>query len=419
VRGEIAVMLMDLDGFKEINDTLGHQSGDTLLAEVGARLSRALGRDGIVARLGGDEFGVVVAVTSPSTVPTIVDRIRRALDRPYVLRGLPIRATASIGVSLYPEHGVDPGALLKHADVALYLAKESHGPYALYNPERDTNDARRLALVAELKQAIERGEIVLLFQPQADLRTGRILSVESLVRWRHPERGLLAPDEFVPLAERTGLIKPLSRFVLGEALRQCAAWHREGLDLRVAVNLTMPDLLDLELPRDIGTLLAQLALDPDKLELEMTESTVMADPARVRQVLEELHGMGVRLAIDDFGTGYSSLAYLKRLPARKLKIDKSFVLAMEHDASDATIVRSTIELGHNLGLEVVAEGVETPEVWRTLQQYGCDFAQGFLIGHPMYAEGVADLVRARGGTAPAGPDHGEPQPAPRHLAAVS
>ena len=285
--------------------------------------------------------------------------------------------------------------LVQHADVAMYVAKDAHAGTSVYDPEQDTNDAARLALAGELRRAIEIGELVVYYQPKADLATGRIVGVEALVRWEHPTRGFIPPDQFVPIAERTGLIKPLSRYVLATALRQCRDWAAVGLDLGVAVNLTIPDLLDLELPDRIGALLEETGVPPEQLELEITESTILADPTRVRTILDRLNALGLSLAIDDFGTGYSSLAYLKRLPVRTIKIDRSFVMDMLESSSDAAIVRSTVELGRNLGLRVVAEGVETEAAWELLREQGCTLAQGYLIGRPMPAEELEVLLSER------------------------
>src|SRR5919201_996516 len=389
-------MFLDIDHFKEINDTLGHETGDALLTELATRLSRELRADETLARLGGDEFGVLCALTADEAA-VLAARLHAVLHAPFVIHGFPLEIGLSIGIAAYPEHGEDVDALFPHADVAMYVAKDAHADTAVYDPEQDMSDAARLALAGELRRAIEGDELVLHFQPKAELESGRVVGVEALVRWQHPERGLMPPVEFVPLAERTGLIKPLSRYVLATALRQCSAWSAEGLDLHVAVNLTIPDLLDLELPVLIDDMLEQNGVNADRLELEITESTILADPFRVRQVLNRLNEMGLRLAIDDFGTGYSSLAYLRRLPVQTIKIDSSFVIDMCANANDATIVRSTIELGRNLGLDVVAEGVETQAAWDALRAQGCTLAQGYLIGRPMPADDVTALVQRQAG----------------------
>ena len=382
----VAILMMDLDRFKEINDTLGHHLGDALLQELAVRVARVLRPGDTLARLGGDEFALLLHPADKAQANDTIEKIQEELLQPFVLGGLPISAEASVGVAFAPEHGDDHATLLQHADVAMYAAKGTGTVHAIYDPETDTNDARQLALVGELRRAIDREELLLCYQPKIELETGTTMGVEALVRWEHPDHGLLTPDVFVPLAERTGLIRPLGRYVLEHAVRQCARWRDENLDLHVAVNLTMPDLLDLDLPHYVDDLLTRFDVPAASLELEITEGTISADPVRVRHVLTGLSGIGVRLAIDDFGTGYSSLAYLKNLPVDCLKIDKSFVLTMETDSSDATIVRSTIDLGRNLGLEVVAEGVESEAAWTALRAAGCTYAQGYFISKPISAE---------------------------------
>ncbi len=306
--GPAAAMLLDLDRFKEINDALGHETGDQLLVELAARLRGVLRASDTLARLGGDEFGVLLPAGALEDAAELATRIHTALEEPFVLGELPLEVAASIGIVAYPEDGRSVDALLKHAEVAMYVATEAHGKNAVYDAEQDTNDAARLALAGELRRAIEGDELVVYYQPKADLESGRIVGAEALVRWQHPERGLVPPNEFIPVAERTGLIKPLSRYVLAAALAQCAAWNRDGHELHVSVNLTIPDLLDLDLPDRIATMLAETGARSDQLELEITESTILADPFRVRYVLNRLNEMGLRIAIDDFGTGYSSLA---------------------------------------------------------------------------------------------------------------
>ena len=388
------MLLLDVDRFKEVNDALGHERGDLLLQELGSRL-HALCDGEVVARLGGDEFAILHSGGTADEAWALADRIHTALEQPFDLNGFSLEAAASIGVAAYPEHGDDADALVQHADVAMYVAKAAHDGTSVYDAEQDTNDAARLALAGELRRAIEAGELVVYYQPKADLSTGRIVGVEALVRWQHPTRGFIPPDQFVPIAERTGLIKPLSRYVLATALRQCRDWSASGLDLHVAVNLTIPDLLDVELPDRIGALLDETGVAPEQLELEITESTILADPTRVRLILDRLNAVGLSLAIDDFGTGYSSLAYLKRLPVSTIKIDRSFVMDMLESDSDAAIVRSTVELARNLGLRVVAEGVETEAAWELLREQGCTLAQGYLIGKPMPAQELRALLEER------------------------
>jgi diguanylate cyclase (GGDEF)-like protein len=391
------VLLLDVDRFREINDTLGHEAGDLLLRELSSRLRELLRESDTIAHLGGDEFGVLLPSASIDEASVLAERIHEALEEPFALRELPLEVGTSIGITSFPEHGDDVDTLLQRADVAMYLAKDAHAGTATYDVAQDTNDAARLALAGELRRAIENDELVVYYQPKASLATGRVVGVEALVRWQHPERGLIPPSEFVPIAERTGLIKPLTRSVLASALAQCADWNASGHDLHVAVNLTIPDLLDLELPDRIAALLEETGVPSSHLELEITESTILADPFRVRQVLTRLDEMGLRLAVDDFGTGYSSLAYLRRLPVQTIKIDRSFVSGMCDDASDATIVRSTIDLGRNLGLTIVAEGVESLEIWNALRELGCSLAQGYLIGRPLPANEIPLLLTARFG----------------------
>ena len=385
--GWAAVMIIDLDRFKEVNDTLGHHNGDILLCEIAARLIETLGSTATIARLGGDEFAILL--------PSMGDRERavrsaqvvlESIERPFAVRDLQLHVGASIGIALCPEHGTDADTLIQRADVAMYLAKEGHTGYEVYAPERDQYSPGRLALAGELRRAIEGQELVLFYQPKASLATGRIIGAEALVRWQHPRRGFIPPDEFVPIAEHTGLIQPMTLYLLEAAIRQCGDWRASGFDVTVAVNLSVRSLLQPTLADDIARMLLTHGVPASALELEITESTIIADPAATEAVLNRLASLGIDIAIDDFGTGYSSLAYLKRLPVDELKIDKSFVLGMASDENDAVIVRSIVELGRNLGLRVVAEGVETRQLWDQLRALGCDVAQGFYLGRPMTAE---------------------------------
>ena len=396
-----AVLLMDLDRFKEINDTLGHHSGDVVLQGVGPRLRTLLRESDSVARLGGDEFAVLLPkVADAAAAVDVAARIRATLERPFDVSGLSLETDASIGIALYPDHGTDVDTLIQRADVAMYLAKDAHTGQEVYAAEQDAYSPARLTLLAELRRALDERELVVFYHPKADLQTGRVRGVEALARWQHPERGLLPPDEFIPLAEHTGLIRALTRYVLDEALRQCSRWRQDGLELAVAVNLSGRDLLDLQLPDDVVRLLEKWNLDPTCLELEITESTILGDPARAKTVLCRLSEMGVRLAIDDFGSGYTSLAYLKRLPVDELKIDKSFVMNMISDENDAVIVRSTIDLGRNLGLGVVAEGVESAEIWDELGALGCDVAQGYFLTRPIAADALTAWLRTAAAAVP-------------------
>jgi diguanylate cyclase (GGDEF)-like protein len=390
----LAVMIMDVDRFKEVNDTLGHHNGDLLLREIAERLSASLLPDEVVARLSGDEFALLLPdITSRDAAIGRAERLLEVVGAPYVLSELTLDVAASIGIALYPEHGLDMDTLLRRADVAMYLAKEAHTGRETYSPERDPYSPARLAVVGELRHGIENGELVVHYQPKADLASGRIVGAEALVRWQHPVRGLVMPDDFVPIAEHTGLLRPLTLFVLEAAIRDCRRWEEDGVVLELAVNLSVRNLLDLELPNDIARLLAQYGLPAERLELEITETTIMSDPARTLAVLARLRELGLGIAIDDFGIGHSSLAYLKRLPVNELKIDRTFVMNMATSENDHVIVRSTIELAKNLGLRVVAEGVETLAVWQQLRELGCDQAQGYFLSRPVVESALLRLAR--------------------------
>jgi diguanylate cyclase (GGDEF)-like protein len=400
-----AVMIIDLDRFKEINDTLGHHTGDLLLKQVGPRLQGVLRDSDTVARLGGDEFGVLLRrVQGVADVELLAERITSALDQPFQVNDLRLEVGASIGSALYPEHGQDAETLIQRADVAMYMAKADHDGHAIYNPANDQHSTGRLTLVSELRQAIEAGQLVVYYQPKISLRSGEVDGVEALLRWNHPTRGMVSPDEFIPLAEQTGLIKPLTLFVVEQALRQCRAWHEAGHRIRMAVNLSARMVHDTQLPGVLRRLLEVTAMAPHWLDLELTETSIMADQTRSLEVLSALDALGVSLSVDDFGTGYSSLAYLKRLPVDEIKIDRSFVMHMGEDDNDAVIVRSTIDLGRNLGLRVVAEGVETAEVLTQLADMGCDIAQGYYFSRPIPAsamtEWLAHFKADRSGRAP-------------------
>jgi diguanylate cyclase (GGDEF)-like protein/PAS domain S-box-containing protein len=395
-RRGVAVLMLDLDRFKEVNDSLGHAAGDALLVELSRRLDGMLRASDTIARLGGDEFGVLLPdPCSLEDVMTAAERVRAAIQEPVIVQGLPLSVDASIGIALFPRDGVDVETLLQHADVAMYHAKHENAGCALYDAARHDGDPLRLTLVGELRRALEERELMLHYQPKARLCDGVVGSVEALLRWQHPARGLVPPDEFIPTAQQTGLIKPLTLYVLDEALRQCRAWLDDGLRLAIAVNLSTRNLMDADLPPQVAALLARHGVNGRLLEIEITESTVLADPARTRGVLEQLAALGVRISIDDFGTGYSSLSHLRRLPVDEIKVDRSFVMAMDRDEDDATIVRSTIELGRNLGLDVVAEGVESQAIWDRLVALGCTYGQGYHLSRPLPASELAAWCESR------------------------
>jgi diguanylate cyclase (GGDEF)-like protein/PAS domain S-box-containing protein len=391
---QLAVLLMDLDRFKEINDTLGHRYGDLLLVELAQRLESVLRRSDTVARLGGDEFGILVRQVSGSTddLNLALGRIRVALERPFLVDGLPLLVEASVGVARYPAHGGSSDLLLQRADVAMYLAKETGMAHAIYAAELDRHDTSSLTLLSELPRAIRNGELVLYFQPKLDIRTGLLVGVEALMRWHHPTRGIVAPAEFVLAAEKTELIQPLTHYVLDAALGQLARWHTEGLHLNVAVNLSMRNLHDPILPEQIAALLLKWDLPGDCLTIEITESAIISDPAKLTSVVCRLKALGLGIAIDDFGTGYTSLAYLARLPITQLKIDRTFVENMDGDGDDAAIVRSIIALGHDLNLEVVAEGVESEVTYTQLARLGCDTIQGYWLSRPLASHELGDWM---------------------------
>jgi len=397
-----AVMLIDLDRFKEINDTLGHHYGDVLLRELGARLAEHVGPESLVARLGGDEFALMPAArtTDPSTLTMIAARLIACVEQPFDVDELSLDIGASVGITRYPIDGRGADVLLRRADVAMYSAKEAQTGYQLYASEHDHNSVRKLSLLSEARRAIAQDELVVYYQPKVHIDGHRVQGAEALVRWQHPEHGLLAPGAFIPAVERTALIGPLTRYVLERSISQCAAWRRSGWELSVAVNLSMRNLLDRSLPQEIERMLVQCGLTPDALQLEITESMIVSDPDRAIAILTRLHDLGVHMSVDDFGTGHSSLANLKRLPINELKIDRSFVTPMLHDESDEIIVRSTINLGHDLGLNVVAEGVEDKSTVDRLEVLGCDLAQGYYLSPPVPAGAFADWLAHNGADLP-------------------
>ncbi len=381
-----SVLMMDLDRFKYVNDVLGHSAGDNLLIGVANRLKDNCKRENdVVARLGGDEFGIILANTNSERALEVAQRLQSALETPIALNDSFVDLSAGVGIANYPEHTKNIEVLLSRAEFAMSAAKNSSGGASIYHSGLDVSNDENLSLISEIRVAIEKNQLSLYVQPKIDFTTGKVLAVEALVRWNHPERGLLYPDMFIPFAEQTGHISKISYWMLSEAARYAAMWQKQGLDITLAVNLSARDLIDIELPNKLKEILTEHQLLPNSLSLEITESSIMDDPARALDTVERIARMGIKLSIDDFGTGYSSLAYLKRLPVNELKIDKSFVMNMEHDQDDVTIVRSTIELGHNLGLKVVAEGIENKGVWNILKAMGCDYGQGYLMSKPMPA----------------------------------
>ena len=390
------VLLLDLDRFKDINDALGHDRGDSLLQEVTARLRGVLRATDTIARLGGDEFAVLTPdAKHPEDVLGTARKILASLEGPFAIADQMVETGASIGIAMYPVHGDDPSTLLRRADVAMYVAKRSGGGYALYQPEQEAQTLRRSGLAGELRRSIPQGELVLHYQPQITLATGAIHSVEALIRWNHPREGLMPPDRFIPMAEETGIIHPLTAWVIDAALTQLCKWIEDGLDVSVSLNVSPRNIEDHSLEEMVARALGNFKVDPSRLTLEITEGVAMA--AAAAKALHRLHEIGVRLSLDDFGTGYSSLLYLMRLPVNEIKIDRSFVAALASDPDSGAIVRSAVGLGHNLGLRVVAEGLQDRMAEAVLLEAGCDAAQGFLVGRPAEEPEITALLMQQAG----------------------
>ncbi len=390
----VAVLLMDLDHFKYVNDTLGHHIGDLVLRAVSSRLEEVLKRrTDTVARLGGDEFAIVLPGDDATAARSVALAILRSLESPMIPEGHSLDVRASIGIAVYPDHGDERSILLRHADVAMYAAKRNKVGYAVWNNHYDDYSRERLALMHDLRRATDHDELTLLYQPKISLNRVGEHHAEALVRWQHPTRGLVTPNEFIPFAEQTGHIRAITRWVLAHAVAQCAKWRRVGLPMNISINISAYDVLDAELPDRVAAVLAHYGCAPEWITLEITESAIVDDPDRGIANLKRLSALGCRLAIDDYGTGYSSLAYLRRLPVSEVKLDKSFVMGMKGDTTDALIVRSTIDLAHKLGLSVTAEGVEDEETLKGLCELGCDVVQGFLLSHPLEASELAAWMR--------------------------
>jgi len=399
----IAVMLMDLDHFKEVNDTLGHHFGDQLLKEIGPRLSTVLRENDLMARLGGDEFGVLLPdIPDQAVAVRVAERLLEELENPITVEGLALGVSGSIGIALYPSQSEDAETLLRRADVAMYAAKEAGSGYETYGSDMDQHHPSRLRLIGQVRPAIENDEFVMFYQPKVRLADGMVAGAEALIRWQHPARGLVPPDEFIPLVEKTVLLRPLTVYVFNAVMRQWTQWAEEGIRLPVAVNLSPRSLLDGQLPEQVADLLARWGMPAEYLTLELTESFLMAESGRLTGALDRLAQVGIALSIDDFGTGYSSLSHLKRLPIHEIKVDRSFVMHMRQDPNDYMIVRATVDLGRNLGLRVVAEGVEDTETFEALAGFGCDEAQGYQISKPVPAAELTGWLAGRGPIAEVG-----------------
>jgi diguanylate cyclase len=387
----MALLLLDIDQFRRVNDALGHAVGDRLLEAVAARLREAIGADGVVARLGGDEFAVLAPrLADAEAAGVLAERVADALALPVTLDGLPLDVTAAIGVAVYPDHGTDNTTLLRHAEVAMYDAKDLGSTFAIYSPEADQNSPERLELLADLRRALENGanELQLFYQPQIEMATGEVVGTEALLRWNHPERGFVSPELLIKVAEQTAVMQLITSRVMEDAVAQLAQWKAHGVILRTSINVSARDLHRPEFVDELADLLVNRGVAPNQVQLEITEGALMADPRRVLVTLHRLDKLGVALSLDDFGTGYSSLQHLRRLPLAEVKIDRSFVLGMTTDPDDAAVVNSIIDLARALGLRVVAEGVEDEETRRFLVAAGCEVGQGWLFARPMPADAL-------------------------------
>ncbi len=383
----LSVIIMGINNLKEINNTIGHHSGDKLLKLVAVRLTGFLRQSDTVARTGGDEFSFVMpSVCDMEIVTDVAEKIHNAMAAPFDIEEMSLSVHLSIGIAIFPDHGVDEDTLLQHAAVARHMSKQQRNKYVVYDSELDLHSPKRLTLMSELRKAISNNELVLHYQPKLDLRGNTINSAEALVRWNHPNHGLIGPDEFIPLAERTGLIEELTVWVIREALGQLRARNKNGNTFQISINLSVTALFDVNFPDVMSGLFASYDVPAERVIFEITESAFMHDQQRAMQVITQLNKLGCGLSIDDFGTGYSSLSYLSTLPVQELKIDKSFVQGMASSKNDEMIVRSIIDLAHNLGLQVTAEGVEQQASMEQLKAFGCDLIQGFLIARPMPAD---------------------------------
>ena len=388
----LAVMLMDLNNFKEINDSMGHHIGDEILKEIASRLLEIVRGGDTVARMGGDEFLLLLPEADSHKQAHYVDRISSVLQKPFIVGERSFEIEASVGLAVYPEDGEEPEILIKHADVAMYAAKKTSDMCKRYDISLDHENYARQELSHSMRAALETDQFVLHYQPIVNFQTAEIDSVEVLVRWNHPDRGLLYPESFIPLSEQTYQISKITQWVIKHAFKQLAAWNKQGIKLGVSINISAHDLLELNLPELIKDKIAEHNLDPSQITIELTESTLMIHVYKTLSNLQKIKNMGVKIYIDDFGTGYSSLQYLKRFPVTGLKIDKSFVLNMTQNDNDAIIVRSTIDLAHNMGLSVVAEGIERQLAYDVLEILGCDNGQGYLLAKPMSAEDLVDWL---------------------------
>lgn len=389
---QLALFIIDIDKFKDINDTHGHLTGDAVLFEIGERLSLILRTSDTVARLGGDEFALILPEITVDAPELLAEKITNSLKSPVIFADQSINVSASIGIAVYPEHGGSNDILLKHADFAMYNAKHNGVSYTKFDSEEDSKRLARMQLISDLKYAVKANQLHLNYQPIVDLNHNKIIGVEALARWQHPDRGMIPPDQFIPLAEKKGLIQELTLWVFDVAFKQCAQWHNMGAKITMSINLSPRNFLDPGLPNEISDALKKCKLDPQWIRLEITENMTMSQPEKALEIITKLKDLGLDISIDDFGTGYSSLSYLKKLPVSEIKIDKSFVMDMDNDHDNKVIVNSTINLAHDLGLDVVAEGVENNDILKILKELGCDRAQGYHMCKPKNAEEISRWI---------------------------
>ena len=391
---QLVLIMTDLNLFKEINDTLGHHIGDLVLQQTGERLFNIFRKTDTVARLGGDEFSILLPETTLEQAKSLTRKVLDDFNKPFIVDGHTLSVGISMGLAEFPTHGDDVNILMQRADVAMYIAKQNKIGYSIYDPNKDTHSIGRLALMSELRNAIENELLEVYYQPKVNLSTDKVIGVEALLRWNHPQRGFIEPDEFIPLAEQTGLIKPLAKWVIEKSIAQCAEWKNKNIDLNMSINLSSHNLHDSKLLKLLQNVLSEHNLPPENLTLEINEGDIMAEPLRAREILKKFKHTGINLSIDDFGTGYSSLSYIKQLPINEIKIDRSFVMEMIEDTDDDIIVNATIELAHNLGLNIVAEGVHNRQTWARLKEMNCDIAQGHYISEPLSADAFTAWIMA-------------------------
>lgn len=400
LRGErlskpLVLIMSDLNHFKEINDTLGHHIGDLILQQTAERLFNIFRKTDTVARLGGDEFAILLPETNLEQAKVSTRKVLDDLNHAYIVEGHTLNVNISMGLAEFPTHGDDVNILMQRADVAMYQAKQNKVGYTVYDPNKDVHSVGRLALMSELREAIEDELLEVYFQPQINIESDEVTGVEALLRWNHPQRGFIQPDEFIPLAEQTGLIKPLTRWVLSKSIKQCSAWRKENIELNMSINLSVHNIHDTNLIVYIHNLLCDYDLPPENITLEITEGDVMSEPIRAKETLKKIKHTDINISIDDFGTGYSSLSYIKQLPINEIKIDRSFVMEMIDDIDDDIIVKATIELAHNLGLKTVAEGVHSRQTLARLKELNCDTAQGHYISKPLTANEFTAWIKAK------------------------